>query len=115
MRAMTDERSFERGKKYFSNKHVISLIQDRQTIIAKVSGTEDYNIKLWIENSKLAYSCDCPVGMDEYFCKHCVAVGFAWLASEKTTATTAIKPATPKDIRKYLSRQDKNVLVETIM
>ena len=35
-------------------------------------------MRLWAEDS-LVFSCDCPLGLDGEFCKHCVAAGLAWL------------------------------------
>ena len=76
---MAGARSFERGEDYFLNGQVKALTEDEGTITAKVQGTRPYQVELWIEEDDLEYSCTCPVGADGEFCKHCVAVGLAWL------------------------------------
>ena len=76
---MAGARSFERGEDYFLNGQVKALTEDEGTITAKVQGTRPYRVELWIEEDDLEYSCTCPVGADGEFCKHCVAVGLAWL------------------------------------
>jgi uncharacterized Zn finger protein len=38
-------------------------------------------VRLWAEDG-LVFSCDCPLGLDGEFCKHCVAAGLAWLEGD---------------------------------
>src|SRR4030095_17034681 len=81
-------------------------------------GTRPYRVKLWIAEDDLEYSCTCPVGADGEFCKHCVAVGLAWLEAGqpkfpgKGKASLAV---TMDDVRTYLSGQDKSVLVNMLV
>ncbi len=84
LRDMAGGRSFERGQEYFSEGCVRGLAEHAGTITAKVQGTLDYRVKLWIKKGGIDYSCTCPVGADGDFCKHCVAVGLAWLTPEST-------------------------------
>lgn len=119
LRRMGGPRSFERGEDYFANGQVGSLVEHKGTITAKVRGTQPYRVKLWVEGSELEYSCTCPVGEDGAFCKHCVAVGLAWLEqgqAEKAPGRKHAKPAVPMDdVRTYLAGQDKSVLVAMLM
>ena len=69
---------FDRGDDYHSGGHVYDLVEHAGVVVAKVSGTADYRVRLWVEDG-LAYSCDCPLGVDGEFCKHCLATGLAWL------------------------------------
>ncbi|MBI4481544.1 MAG: SWIM zinc finger family protein [Acidobacteria bacterium] len=84
-----------------------------------MQGTRPYRVKLWLQDGELEYSCTCPVGNDGAFCKHCVAVGLAWLAQgevEKAPGRKRSKPAvTMDDVRAYLAGQDKNVLADMLM
>ena len=79
IRQLAGERFFARGEKYFDEGRVHGLTEYRGQVAAKVAGTEDYRVKLWAERGRLGYSCSCPVGDDEEFCKHCVAVALAWI------------------------------------
>jgi uncharacterized Zn finger protein len=56
----------------------------------------------------------CPVGADGEFCKHCVAVGLAWLeGDQRKRSGKSDEPAavSMEDVRAYLLEQDKKALV----
>ena len=112
---MAGERSFERGQEYFSQGCVRGLAEHAGTITAKVQGTHDYRVKLWIKNGGVDYSCTCPVGADGGFCKHCVAVGLAWLNPEKTRGDFRKSSLTLDDARAALTLQPKEALVALLL
>ncbi|MEK7382013.1 MAG: SWIM zinc finger family protein, partial [Elusimicrobiota bacterium] len=93
LREMAGGRSFERGQEYFSAGCVRGLAEHDGTITAKVQGTSDYRVKLWVKDGDLEYSCTCPVGTDGDFCKHCVAAGLAWLSPTKCVSKKPGKAA----------------------
>ncbi|MEX0803855.1 MAG: SWIM zinc finger family protein [Candidatus Binatia bacterium] len=111
--------SFERGEDYFANNHVERLNEQNGVITARVQGTQPYRVKLWLDKKDLDYSCNCPVGADGEFCKHCVAVGLSWLEGNQRNVPsgkadrTAI--VTTDDVRDYLKGQDKDALVELLV
>lgn len=99
----------QRGQAYFKNGQVQSLLEEGEVISAEVQGSEEYQVEFWIEeDSSLAYQCDCPVGG---LCKHCVAVGLAWLArpAQKSGGMNL------QDVRQYLNQQSKDTLVQMIV
>jgi uncharacterized Zn finger protein len=110
---LAGERYFERGEGYHRGGHVYSLVEHDGVIVAKVAGTEEYRVSLWAEDG-LAYSCDCPLGVDGAFCKHCVAVGLAWLEDDFSDDAPG-GSVTMDDVRTYLEEQDKDVLVRIVM
>lgn len=118
LRELAGERYFARGEAYFDEGRVRGLTEYRGKLTARVAGTEDYRVKLWADGDDLGYSCSCPLGDDGEFCKHCVAVGLAWL--EETEAKgkrgrTGSSVATMEDVRALLERQDKSRLVEMLL
>ena len=123
LEALAGERSFARGKEYFESGCVHSLSENLSVITADVQGTSIYEVRLWAEDGELAASCTCPWAEEGNFCKHCVAVGLAWLARDSTKAKpepgTGKKPAKPKvtldDVRAMLKAEEKDYLVEMIM
>ncbi|HEY3302879.1 MAG TPA: SWIM zinc finger family protein [Candidatus Binatia bacterium] len=127
LRRMAGARSFERGEDYFVNGQVKAVTEHEGTITAKVQGTRPYRVKLWIEDRSLEYLCTCPVGADGAFCKHCVAVGLAWLkgstlrlTSKGGQARLSVKGQSPPavtmdDVRAYLLAQDKKALVDVLV
>ena len=79
LKELADERSWERGTGYFTDKRVTSILEDRDVIVAKVLGTQSYRVTLHVVRKRLAGECTCPMGDDGVFCKHCVATGLAYL------------------------------------
>lgn len=119
LRRMAGGVSFERGEGYFLNGQVKALAEHEGTITAKVQGTRPYRVKFWIdEDEELEYSCTCPMGADGEFCKHCVAVGLAWLGVGQSNTPgqgKAQQGVTMGDVRAYLLGQDKDALVEMLV
>lgn len=113
----TDVRSWQRGEDYFRRGLVYSMLEDGGTILAKVKGTQNYKVRLWIEDGEIEGDCSCPMGDGGYFCKHCVAVGLTYLEGSRGTGKTGgAEPAvTLDDVRQYLGQQDTSKLVEIIM
>ncbi|MBS1795497.1 MAG: SWIM zinc finger family protein [Acidobacteria bacterium] len=115
-----DRGSFERGQKYFNSGNVFDLEEYQGRIVAKVSGTDDYRVKIWAEHEdEIGYDCSCPYGEEGNFCKHCVAVGLAWLAKrdgkDSSKNVKGGKKATLDDIKDYLQTREKTELVEMLM
>jgi uncharacterized Zn finger protein len=114
---LAGERYFERGEGYHRGGHVRGLVEHEGTIAAKVLGTHEYRVRLRAEDDRLDNSCDCPLGVDGVFCKHCVAVGLAWLEGEAGHELSEVgaEPVTMDDVRAYLEGQDKDVVVSIVM
>lgn len=79
VRHLAGERSFQRGRDYFDGGQVRSLVAHGDTLTATVTGSQNYAVRLAAKDNGLSHRCSCPVGGDGLFCKHCVAVGLAWL------------------------------------
>lgn len=116
LQELADGGSFSRGQTYYRQGRVRSLDQEGDHISAIVEGTETYDVELWVEDGELCADCDCPVGMDGWFCKHCVAVGLTWL-NTPTLSKTSTKKSTnaDKEIQRYLEQQEKADLVKLIL
>jgi len=123
LKQLTDTKSWKRGEGYHRNGNVVSLLEDKDIIIGKVSGTRDYKVKLWVEDGELDGTCTCPMGEAGVFCKHCVALGLTYLEGsvappDENSSERKVKKSKPAitlgDVRRYLSQQEKDVLVEII-
>lgn len=113
-------RAFVRARRgVFAGGQVRGLVEDAGTAIAKVRGSRDYRVKLWVEKGEIAFSCTCPVGAEGVFCKHGVAVGLAWL--EQPVLGARVSHSSPKtavtmeDVRADLSCREKKELVDLLM
>ncbi|MBI2778939.1 MAG: SWIM zinc finger family protein [Gammaproteobacteria bacterium] len=113
--------AFQRGEEYFSVGAVERLRATDGKITARVEGTETYQVELRDDDGDLAYDCTCPRAADGYFCKHCVAVGLAWMAENSATpksgaASSKKKRRDPwRDIKGYLTAQPPEALVELLL
>jgi uncharacterized Zn finger protein len=74
---------YQRGVAYWEDELVQNLGATATQITAQVYGTSLYNVKLWIKDG-LVSECNCMGFVEEDFCKHCVAVGLAWLAQTQS-------------------------------
>lgn len=113
---LAGSRSYERGEGYHAAGNVRSLDeQESGAVTAIVRGTQDYAVEFEIdEDGEFSYSCDCPVGEEGKFCKHCVAVGLKLLDGGRSTKRARAKTSTG-DVRDWLARQDKDLLVDMLM
>lgn len=119
--------AFRRGREYFADGAVGPLRVTEGRIVARVEGTEPYRVELLVAGDELDSSCTCPRAADGYFCKHCVAVGLAWLAEQggdgrkkvaapKAAAAGKKKKRDPwRDIREYLAAQPQESLVALLL
>lgn len=114
LRRMAGQITFERGEHYFARGKVASLLEYQGMIIAKVSGNNSYQVKLRIEDSKIQFSCTCPMGQEGVFCKHNVAVGLACL-DRKTSGLVEEPTITMNHVGRWLESQNKEVLVKIIV
>jgi len=120
LRRMAGARSFERGEVYAAEGRVGDLVEFDERITAPVAGTETYRVELWGGATGLEFSCTCPVGRDGAFCKHCVAVGLAWLERRRGQPqrgkTGKVTPAVTMDeVRSHLETWEKDRLVRVIV
>jgi len=119
IRRLADAQSYQRGLDYFSHGHVESVEDRGGSVHAVVRGNQDYTVALAAEDGVLDYSCDCPVGSDGVFCKHCVAAALAWLnravALAKSSGRGKSKEVTLADAGKILQAEDKDTLVGMVL
>jgi hypothetical protein len=118
IRRLAGAQSYQRGLDYFSHGHVESLEDRDGSVRAVVRGNQDYTVALAADDGVLDYSCDCPVGTDGAFCKHCVAVALAWLNRATGPARSGrgkAKEVTLADAGKILQAVDKDTLVRMLL
>lgn len=117
VRRLAGAQSYQRGLDYFSHGHVESLEATTDGVHALVRGNQDYTVALTADEGILDYSCDCPVGSDGAFCKHCVAAALAWLNRDAKPAKPQrkAKELTLADAGKILQGEDKETLVRMML
>ena len=125
LQQLAGPKTFARGEEYLAENRVRQLQAGPDRAIAKVSGSRTYRVKLWHQRGQLHHACNCAAGREEIFCKHCVAVGLAWLQALEDHAgslgqTQSQVPPRPQadetgisrdQLRDYLRGLDKDRLV----
>jgi len=118
---LAGDKAFQLGKEYFDDGAVRKLSSTIDTVRAQVQGSASYRVVLRTDMGKLTSECSCPRAGDGYFCKHCVAVGLAWLASMdelpvQTTSSARKRRADPwDDIQNYLRKQESDILIALVL
>lgn len=119
VRRLAGAQSYQRGVDYFSHGHVESLEETADGIRALVRGNQNYTVTLAVDEGVPDYSCNCPVGSDGAFCKHCVAAALAWLnrdaAPVRSSARRKTKELTLADAGKSLRDEDRETLVRMVL
>ena len=117
IRRLAGAQPYQRGLDYFSHGHVESLEKRGGSVHAVVRGNQDYTVTLTADDGVLDYSCDCSVGSEGAFCKHCVAAALAWLnrAAGPAKPRGRAKELTLIDARKILQAEDKDTLVRMVL
>lgn len=125
--SLAGSRSFSRGEKYFEIGLVGPINEKNGMVSAKIHGSRIYETRLKVVRPsqgevRLDYSCSCPVGHDGDFCKHCVALGLAWIDNMKPSAAKSSTPASAgsreislKDILKWLEAQDQKLIFDMLL
>jgi len=122
IRRLAGSRSYARGEDYFHGEQVSELKTGKGRIVATVYGTYPYRVVLRDEGDSIDYACDCPVGQNGEFCKHCVATALAWLEQEQKAGKEkgrktgrADTGLTGKDLRAWLLLQEQETLADLLI
>ncbi len=109
LRQWAGDKPFQRGEEYFREGRVRGLKIEGKVVTARVNGRRPYKVRLWGQaGGGVEYSCDCPDGREGKFCRHCVAVGLAWLTGDE-------RGGKPDPLREYLKRLPRERLVELMI
>ncbi len=127
LRQLAGDKSFAHGEEYFTTGRVRHIRVVGERVTARVNGSRTYQVKLWRGRGKLHYSCNCAAGRADTFCKHCVAVGLAWLAGPEGQPMLASAPTDeerrrhPEDdpmrqqLQLHLRNLDKDRLIALVL
>ncbi|OLH89538.1 hypothetical protein DXO331_20765, partial [Xanthomonas oryzae pv. oryzae] len=76
--SLTTPSYYARGVAYAAQGRAMLDRLEPLCVEATVSGSEDYSVQLAWRDGSLHGTCDCPIGQQEEFCKHQVAVALTW-------------------------------------
>jgi hypothetical protein len=103
LRQKAGAKAYQRGREYYMHGHVESVEKHGEGIRASVRGQFDYTVTLAVTNGVFDYECDCPMGDEGDFCKHCVAAGLAWVHGG--AAESSAKQLTMDAVAKRLAEE----------
>jgi uncharacterized Zn finger protein len=111
--------SLARGTGYHRDGRVTALAEADDAVTAEVVGSEIYHVRLWDAAGRVGYDCECPVGRELRFCKHCVAVALSWTAPEITADAAVAAPSrrsgSDDEVRSFLERQSREELLALML
>ena len=102
-----EDKILERGYDYFEENLVENFKIKGNKIIARVQGTEVYNVSITLKDNELSDAqCDCPYALKGNYCKHMAAVMYYFEANEqlpdKKAIEELIKMASNQQIHDFL-------------
>ncbi|MBF0777837.1 SWIM zinc finger family protein [Streptococcus cuniculi] len=108
---------WERGRDYFQQGHISNMDIEYQgdsiEIEATVEGTTDYQVFLtFLEGDVVEAGCDCPFAEEGHYCKHMVAVCFAFEEGAKQSRPVPLMPSKQESIESLLEAMSEETLRE---
>ncbi|WP_281560748.1 SWIM zinc finger family protein [Thalassomonas sp. RHCl1] len=110
---LAGEGAYQRGVKVYQSGAVLSVREKSNHILAKVEGTETYQVTLQITDKVLDGSCNCPASENFDFCKHCVATALAY--QERQTEQDSLQNGAPLErIQAYINQLSEQETKEAL-
>jgi uncharacterized Zn finger protein len=106
--------SFLRGVGYQRGGRVEVGDRNGDAVTAVVRGSMPYHVKLR-RNPTVGWSCNCPVGEEGRFCKHCVAVALEEAGPDRRSKRPDRSNDEGPDVRKFVPALDSEALVDLVM
>ena len=109
---------FERGLDYEARGQVTGLEATDTKATATVAGTRPYEVSIELDLAEVAFDCTCPLGKEDRFCKHLVAVGLMVLGDTDDASQNRVGAARPDDlaaVRAWLDEQPVEVLRDLLV
>jgi tetratricopeptide (TPR) repeat protein len=113
LRQQAGPKVFTRGEEYHRDGQVDLLAVERDRVLARVLGSEDYRTVLRGRGKNIRGECSCPAFRDWGFCKHLVATALA--TNEVPDDGWEQKPSILDRIRAHLKQQGVDALVEMVV
>jgi len=103
LKKLKDSGRYERGYTYYKQRRVKDPLVNENVIIAEVVGTDNYQVKIFLDKGDV--SCTCPDGAG--YCKHVIAVMLAYKNNKKSFSNA-------RDIFSDLRKKNKDELISII-
>ncbi|WP_369942654.1 SWIM zinc finger family protein [Xanthomonas medicagonis] len=119
---ITSDSYYQRGLAYAEEDRVTLLAMDARSADADVAGSQNYGVRLEWRDGSLHGTCDCPIGMENAFCKHQVATALVWAQAaasagdgQRSDRDTKRVPTSNSVLRQWLAGQPAEILQALLM
>ena len=113
IRRLSGDGAFDRGRRYAAQGRVSDVVRREGAVTAKVRGSADvYDVRIWIHEGSLAYSCNCPQGQEQAFCKHAVAGALSFVGANPAPARGVTPPTPPTPLVEEKTTPSQALAVE---
>jgi len=114
VRRLAGDSYYSQGEEYFQQRRVLAVAPTPNGLIATVRGTRDYDVRLEDDDGIVDYSCDCSIGDEGFFCKHCVAAALAWLDARERNGPHGEELSVEAAVDRFLD-QDRDRIAEALV
>lgn len=115
LRRHAGTRTYQRGREYFEIGRVKTITRGNESFTAVVVGQHNYEVFIASGRTGLEYECDCPMGHDGDFCKHCVAASLAWMKTPAPKTKPKSAEITLADAARYLTAEPQASVVRMLV
>jgi uncharacterized Zn finger protein len=105
--------TFARALSYQQQGRVETVQRSGATMHATVRGTVPYRVRLEL-GGRPSWSCDCPVGAEGKFCKHCAALAIGLLEPHELTLLRGLPGDGVSSLRDALTELSREQLEEIV-
>ncbi|MCP3136051.1 DEAD/DEAH box helicase [Pyxidicoccus xibeiensis] len=117
LREEAGKRLFEQGQELLARQRVLSVREHGASVAGTVEAGRQgpYFVQLSASGEGNVFDCQCPDFWDQFFCKHVVAVGLAWLRqqghagdargpADVAPSSDELRPSSPMALRDWVER-----------
>jgi len=102
------QKDYTRGLEYYRRGQVHDIQVTRKpgggVVSCTVTGSEDYQVKLYIDGARISVYCDCPRYEDKHICKHIAAAMLACSDLSVTSVPIKSDQMAERMLRTYVER-----------
>lgn len=109
-----DDNTHDKGLDYYQKGKVTRFKNENSVISADIKGSSSYQASIKNNRTEYVFNCTCPAFARAGFCKHLVALVYAWSESLLVEKKIAVR-SEEDELREYFSRYSKDELTSLVI
>jgi hypothetical protein len=109
-----DDKTQKKGLDYYQKGKVTKFNNEGRVISAVINGNSAYRVSIKNNRPEYVFNCTCPAFAKAGFCKHLVALVYAWSESLLGEKKIAVR-SEEDELREYFSRYSKDELTSLVI